>query len=69
MDADLGVPLLLRAIELEEDERLFQRWVQQGQYAMSFDDFKAALTRPKYRPTEEIIEDVGNILEAFEAGR
>lgn len=69
MDADLGAALMLRAMELEEDEMIFQRWIQQAQYTVSFDDFKAALHRPPPKPTKEVLEDVGNILKAFEAGR
>ena len=69
MDAELGVSLLLRAMELEEDAQIFQRWIQQAQYSVSFEDFKASLCRPAPKPTAEVLEDVGNILEAFEAGR
>ena len=56
-------------MELEEDAQLFQRWIQQAQYSVSFEDFKASLYRPAPKPTAEVLEDVGNILEAFEAGR
>lgn len=69
MDAELGASLLLRAMELEEDAQIFQRWIQQAQYTVSFDDFKSSLHRPLPKPTEEVLEDVGNILKAFEAGR
>lgn len=69
MDAELGASLLLRAVELEEDAQLFQRWIQHAQYTVSFEDFKAALHRPPPKPTAEVLEDVGNILKAFEAGR
>ena len=48
---------------------LFDRWVQGAQYTVSFDEFKASLHRPPDRPAEEILEDVGTILQAFEKAR
>lgn len=69
MDAELGSSLLLRAIELEEDAKIYQRWIQNAQYSVSFDDFKSDLRRPPTKPTEEVLDDVGNILKAFEAER
>ena len=68
LDAETGVLLLEYALEKESDALIFSRWIQGAQYTMSFDAFKAALSR-KERPTEEVLEDVGNILEAFEKER
>lgn len=56
-------------MEQETDRLLFDRWVQGAQYTMSFDAFKASLHRPPDRPAEEILEDVGTILQAFEKAR
>ena len=68
MDAEAGIQLLEYALQREEDDLIFSRWVHGAQYTMSFDAFKASLTR-RERPTEEVLEDVGNILEAFEKER
>ena len=38
-----GVQLLIFALNKEQDERLFQRWILHAQYEMSFDDFKRSL--------------------------
>lgn len=69
MDAEEGVALLRYALEREEDELIFRRWVQGPQYTMSFDAFKASLAKPKDKPSEVILEDVETILGAFEAER
>lgn len=68
MDAEDGIRLLEYALEKESDDLIFSRWIQGAQYTMSFEDFKASLSRTE-RPTEEILEDVGSILEAFEKER
>lgn len=47
---------------------MFQRWINGYQY-MSFDDFRAELTPKPDKPTEEIMEDVGNIMRAWEVTR
>ena len=69
MPAEDGIALLDYALEPETDRLLFDRWVQGAQYTVSFDEFKASLYRPPERPADEILEDVGNILQAFEKAR
>lgn len=69
MDAETGIQLLEYALQQEEDDKIFSRWIHGAQYTMSFDAFKASLTPRKEKPTEEVLEDVGNILEAFEKER
>lgn len=69
MDAADGIAMLEYAMEQEEDKLLFARWVQGAQYVQSFDDFKASLRPPENKPTDVILEDVGNILQAFERER
>lgn len=68
MDAEDGIALLLHAMEAEETERIFQRWIN-GYQHMSFDAFRAELTPKPDKPTEEIMEDVGNIMQAWEVMR
>ena len=60
--------LLLYAMEAEENDRLFQRWIN-GYQHMGFDAFRAELTPKPDKPTEEILEDVGDILSAWEVMR
>lgn len=69
MDFESGTALLFFALEKEEDHLIFLRWIQDAHNAVSFDDYKAAL-RPKIpRADKEVLDDVGNILASFEAGR
>ena len=60
--------LLLYAMEAEENDRLFQRWIN-GYQNMDFDAFRAELAPKPDKPTEEILEDVGDILSAWEVMR
>lgn len=69
MDAEDGILILEHALEKEEDALIFSRWVQGAQYTMSFEQFKEALRPPEMKPTEMVLEDVGNILQAFEQKR
>ena len=69
MSADEGIPLLVYALEKEEDDRIFLRWVQAAQTVMSFDAFKESL-RPKSKKTDkEVLDDVEHILTSFEERR
>lgn len=68
MEAEDGVALLVHAVEAEETERLFQRWIN-GYQHMSFDQFRAELTPKPDKPTEEIMEEVGDIMRAWEVTR
>lgn len=70
MPAEDGLALLLHAIEQEENDRIFSRWVCGPQYQVSFEEFKKALMRKKtVKSTKEILQDVENIMEAFEQER
>lgn len=60
--------LLRHAMEAEEEDRLFRRWIN-GYQHLSFDAFRAELAVPPDRPTEEILMDVGEILSAWEVMR
>lgn len=69
MDMEAGMSLLEYAMEQEADRMIFARWIQGAQYSQSFEQFKAALRPPEMKPTEVVLEDVGNILQAFEQER
>ena len=69
MDAEAGVSLLEYALEQEENRQIFERWVQGAQYSVSFEDFKNSLKKPLPRKTEDILQDVENILHCFEKER
>lgn len=68
MDAEEGIALLIHAMEAEETERMFQRWIN-GYQHMSFNDFRAELTPKPDKPTGEIMEEVGGIMRAWEVTR
>ena len=68
MGAETGIQLMEYALKKEEDELIFSRWIHGAQYTMSFNDFKASLSR-RDKPTEEVLADVDNIMEAFEKER
>ena len=69
MEATEGVALLQHAAEREQEQLLFARWVAGPQFSMSFDEFKARLNRPPEKPAAAILDDVGNILTAWEGQR
>lgn len=70
LDAEYGISLLKYALEKEEDDLLYARWVQSSAHTvMSFDEFKGKMRTPQPKDTEAILEDVGQILNAFEAER
>ena len=69
MDAEAGITLLEYALEQEEDQRLFERWVQDAQYSMSFESFKESLKKRPAKSEKAVLEDVENILCAFEKER
>lgn len=43
MPAEDGISLLTFAMEKEEEDKLFSRWVGLAQYEVSFDEFKQQL--------------------------
>jgi hypothetical protein len=62
LPADDGVQLLVFAFNKEQDERLFQRWIGQAQYQMSFDEFKESL-KPIRINTEETMTQLNELME------
>ncbi len=68
MDAEDGIALLIHAMEAEETERIFQRWIN-GYQHVNFDDFRAELTPKPDKSTEKIMEEVGDIMRAWEVTR
>lgn len=69
MDAEAGITLLEYALEQEEEQRIFDRWIQGAQYSMSFESFKTSLTKRPAKSEKAVLEDVENILCAFEKER
>lgn len=68
LEAEEGIALLLHAMEAEEKEHIFQRWIN-GYQHMSFDAFRAQLTPPEKKSEAEIMEDVSGIMHAWEVTR
>jgi len=62
LPADDGVQLLVFALNKEQDEKLFLRWIGQAQYQMSFDDFKQSL-KPVIINTEETMAQLNELME------
>lgn len=65
LDADIGCPLVIKAIEQERDDRIFQQWVVQlplmgSDGYMSFTDYKARVTGANIdrRSTAEILAEL-----------
>lgn len=48
-----------------EEELLFQRWIHDIQFQMSFDEFKEKLKPKPLRSDEEILDEVKDILDMF----
>ena len=63
MPADEAADLLNFAFGQEEEDRLFDRWIQFAQNTMSFDEFKQQLKPPKL-PSEDTLKDVANIIDS-----
>ena len=65
---DEALSLIEYAITQNEEELLFQRWINGLQFTVSFDEFKNQL-RPqkiKTKNEEEILNDVKDILALYE---
>lgn len=67
MPGDEAARLLLYAKEREEEAMLFQRWIMQAQYEMSFEDFKEQLRPKPVKSEKAILSDVENIMKQWEA--
>lgn len=62
LPASDGIGLILYALDKENDEKLFQRWIESAQYEMSFEEFKQRLKPAQFKSDEEVFADVENIL-------
>lgn len=62
LPANDGVQLLSYAMNKEQDDRLFMRWIGQAQYQMSFDEFKQSLI-PVRIDTKKTMEQLDELME------
>ena len=76
LDADAGAPLILKALEQEREERIFQQWTAQlpmmaysGTY-VSFADYKDRVTGANIdrRPTAEILAELDEVERELNGG-
>ena len=76
LDADIGAPLILKALEQEREERIFQQWTAQlptmaysGTY-VSFADYKDRVTGANIdrRPTAEILAELDEVERELNGG-
>lgn len=66
MDLEDALDLIEYAYHQREEELLYQRWIHDIQFQMSFDEFKQKLKPPVLKPDEEILSEVRDILAQFE---
>lgn len=76
LDANTGAPLILKALEKEREERIFQQWTAQlpvmaldGKY-VSFADYKDRVTGANIdrRPTAEILAELDDVERELQEG-
>ena len=76
LDANTGAPLVLKALEKEREDRIFQQWTAQlpimaytGNY-VSFADYKDRVTGANIdrRPTVELMAELDAIERELEGG-
>lgn len=76
LDANTGAPLILKALEQNRDERIFQQWVAQlpimayaGKY-VSFADYKDRVTGANIdrRSTAEIMAELDDVERELQEG-
>lgn len=60
-----ALSLIEYAIAQTEEELLYQRWINGLQYQMSFDDFKHQLQPAKPKKTQEILDDVKEMMKLY----
>lgn len=63
LDIEEALSLLELALQKREEELLFQRWVHDMQFQMSFDEFRERLKPKPIKKEEEILADVKEILD------
>lgn len=51
------------AVAQNNEDKLFQRWIVQSQFEMSFDEFKQAVMPAVNKSDEEVLKDVFSIIE------
>lgn len=71
MDFEEGIEMITTAQRMNNDEKLFIRWVFSYQTTMKFDDFKAKLegnVQEDSRTEDEILDSVRLILESCNNG-
>lgn len=75
-DANTGAPLILKALEQEREERIFQQWTAQlsimaysGKY-VSYADYKDRVTGANIdrRPTAEILAELDEVERELNGG-
>ena len=75
-DLSVGLPLIAKAREKQQEDRLFQQWVVQlplmaftGEFT-SFQDYKTRATGANLdlRPTEEILAELNEIERVLQEG-
>ena len=62
MPACDGIPLLLYALDKEDEDRLFLRWICGPQFQYGFDEFKNVL-KPALVNTAQTMEDIDELME------
>lgn len=65
LELEEALSLIEYAIEQQEEELLFQRWIHDLQFQMSFEEFKAKLKPQIFKDDEEILAEVKDVLSLF----
>ena len=75
LDADTGCALILKALEQERDDRIFQQWVVQlplmsKENFVSFADYKDKVTGANIdrRPVAEIMAELNEVEKELQGG-
>lgn len=61
MPVEDGISLLVYAFEKEDEDKLFDRWVNAAQYEVSFDEFKRKL-QPVTIDEKKTLEDIDKLM-------
>lgn len=61
MPVEDGISLLVYAFEKEDEDKLFDRWVNAAQYEVSFDEFKRNL-QPVTIDEKKTLEDIDELM-------
>lgn len=65
MELDEALSLIEYAFAQQEEELLFNRWIHDVQFHMSFEEFKEQLKPKPIKAEEEILDDVKEIITLF----